>query len=50
MCTKKGKPTTGYSGLLLGIYNVPGTGLNGTVTIDAPKIAAAITASEYKLH
>jgi hypothetical protein len=29
---------SGYSGPLLGVYHVTGKGLEGAVTIDAPKI------------
>jgi polygalacturonase len=43
---------TGYTGNLLGINNVNGKGLDGAVTIDAPKVPDAILpeGKEYELH
>ena len=43
---------TGYSGSLLGINNVTGKGLEGAITIDAPKLPDAINPNgkEYQLH
>jgi len=43
---------TGYSGPLLSINNVTGTGLTGAVTIDPPKLPAPVTATTqpYQLH
>lgn len=37
---------TGYSGPLLGIYNVAGTGLDGAAAIEAPKVPAPIVADK----
>ena len=34
---------TGYTGPLIGIYNVAGVGLEGAVSIDAPKVPAPVT-------
>jgi len=43
---------TGYSGALLGINNVSGSGLDGALNIDAPKVPEAIVppSKAYQLH
>jgi polygalacturonase len=43
---------TGYGGPLLGVYHVTGKGLEGAVTIDAPKLPAPVAAAAepYRLH
>jgi hypothetical protein len=43
---------TGYTGALISINNVTGKGLNGAVTIDAPKLPEAVVAptQPYQLH
>jgi hypothetical protein len=43
---------TGYSGPLVGIYNVTGKGLDGAVPIDAPKLPEAVPAAAqpYRIH
>lgn len=43
---------TGFTGPLLGINNVSGSGLENAVTIDAPKVADMIVApaNPYKLY
>jgi polygalacturonase len=43
---------TGYSGPLVGIYNVTGKGLDGAVPIDAPKLPEPVPAAAqpYRIH
>jgi polygalacturonase len=47
-----GIKVTGYTGPLLGTYNVSGSGLEGAVSIEAPKVPEPIVApaTPYQLH
>jgi polygalacturonase len=48
----RGVAVTGYTGPLIGIHNVTGTGLEGAVEIDGPKVPDPVPApaTPYSLH
>jgi hypothetical protein len=49
--TIKDVRVTGFSGPLLSVYNVTGKGLEGAVTVNAPKVPEPVVVKEaYRLH